>query len=176
MTLSNSETTAVGRLLLNAWSAEYALRIKPPITDKDYLNKSLSWTFPQAYYAVLFSVRAVLASDGIRMANEEQIQKLVGQWATLGKDGPAFTLAGNPFEGLNNYRISSTRKPSPMSSPEAAALHIYLIKRVEAVNLILETYILNRLGADAYRLLIDNLPEYLRIDFVGSRANSLIQG
>ena len=52
---TNSPTTAVGKLLLNAWSAEYALKIIPSIHDTEYLNHSLDWVFPQAYYAAIFS-------------------------------------------------------------------------------------------------------------------------
>ena len=40
---------ALEKLLLNSWSAEYALRITPVVNDEQYLQSSLHWTFPQAY-------------------------------------------------------------------------------------------------------------------------------
>lgn len=54
------ETKALSKLLLNAWSAEYALRITPVVDENQYLQSSLHWTFPQAYYSALFSARALL--------------------------------------------------------------------------------------------------------------------
>ena len=68
------ELQPVCKLLLNAWSAEYALRLKPLNVDREYLNQSLNWLYPQSYYAVFFSARAVLAVDSINIANQDQIE------------------------------------------------------------------------------------------------------
>lgn len=67
----------VDRLLLNAWSAEYALRITPAVNGEQYLRSALSWTFPQAYYAVLFSTRAFLASQGVHISNENYVSRRI---------------------------------------------------------------------------------------------------
>lgn len=77
------------KLLLNSWSAEYALRITPVVNDRDagseqYLQSSLHWTFPQAYYSVLFSARAFLAIQGISVSNEELIRKRIGNMVVRG--------------------------------------------------------------------------------------------
>ena len=168
------EQTRVGKLILNAWSAEFALRIKPISTDRDYLNASLSWSFPQAYFAVLFSARAVLAIDGIYIANPEVIESLLSRWAACGKYGPIYTQPGNPFADLIEHRLTGNFKPQHLSGPEAAALLVKLTNKVHAVGIIHETYILNRMGADAYRLLIDSLPTYLKDGFVGTRATFLL--
>ena len=173
-TATTPETTAVAKLLLNAWSAEYALRIKPGSTDRDYLNQSLNWVFPQSYYAVFFSARAVLAVDGINLANQDEVEKLINQWVRAGKYGPIYTQQGNPFIELFEHRIRAEQRSYRMSGPEAAALHQKLKEKVHAVGIIHETYILNRLGAYAYELLISNLPDYLKNDFVGARARLLL--
>lgn len=170
MTATSPEVTAIGKLLLNAWSAEYALRIKPVSTDRDYLNESLNWTLPQAYYAVLFSSRAVLLTDGIRMARPSEIEKLMKQWAKAGKYGPAYTQNGDPFADLIQHKIMTVPHHKHISAPEAAAIHIKLKDKVHAIGIMHETYIANRLGHFTYELLIDNLPEYIRNDFVGARA------
>ena len=72
------------KLLLNSWSAEYALRITPVVNDDQYLQSSLHWTFPQAYYSVLFSARAFLAIQGISVSNEELIRKRIGNMVVRG--------------------------------------------------------------------------------------------
>ncbi|WP_052731135.1 hypothetical protein [Spirosoma radiotolerans] len=69
---------AIKALLLNCWSAEYALRITPVVNDEQYLQSSLHWTFPQAYYSVLFSSRAFLAAMGNNISNENNIGRAVG--------------------------------------------------------------------------------------------------
>ena len=168
------ETTEVGKLLLNAWSAEFALRIKPLSTDRDYLNASLSWIVPEAYFAALFSARAVLNIDGIRIANPETIEKLLNRWAEGGIYGPGFISDNNPLTELLQHRIKSNHEPIRLSGPEAAALHVKLTEKVHTLASIHETYILNRMGACAYRLLIDNLPQYLKNGFVGIRATFLL--
>lgn len=164
----------VGKLLLNAWSAELALRIKPNCSDRDYLNASLCWTFPQAYYAVLFSARAVLAVDGIHIANPEVIESLLSRWSLAGKYGPVYTQQGNPFEDLIQHRLTGGFKPQRLSGPEAAALHVKLTEKVHAVGIIHETYIINRMGSCAYKNLVDSLPDYLKNGFVGARATFLL--
>lgn len=168
------EQTSVGKLLLNAWSAELALRIKPVCTDRTYLNASLNWSFPQAYFALLFSARAVLAIDGITIANPEVIESLLSRWASIGKYGPAYTQQGNPFAELIEHRMTGSSKPFRLSGLEAAALHVKLIEKVHAVGIIHETYILNRMGADTYKNLVDALPDYLKNGFVGARATLLL--
>ena len=174
MTATATNTTAISKLLLNAWSAEFALRIKPISVDRDYLNTALNWVFPQAYFAVLFSARAVLAIDGIEIANPESIERHLNQWAHGGLYGPEYTRENNPFEELMKHRISVNPKLPCQSSLEAAALHIQLTEKVNRVASIHETYILNRMGADFYQTLIETLPSYLKDGFVGHRATILL--
>jgi hypothetical protein len=174
LTTTNPRTTEVSKMLLNAWSAEFALRIKPVCANRSYLNSSLSWIFPQAYFAVLFSARAVLAVDEVNLANPEVIEKLLRQWAQNGKYGKISLDESNPFVELMQYRLKGDLPARRMSGPEAAALHVRLTEKVHAVSLIHETYILNRLGSDAYGQLIEQLPDYLKNGFVGARTTFLL--
>lgn len=174
LTMTSPLTTEVGKLLLNAWSAEFALRIKPVSTNRGYLNSSLSWAFPQAYFAVLFSARAVLAVDGIQLANPEVIEKLLTKWANQGLYGSKITGDNNPFTDVMQYRIKGDTPTKRMSGPEAAALHVRLAETVHATAIIHESYLLTRMGADAYRLLIESLPQYLKDGFSGTRATFLL--
>ncbi|RYC69668.1 hypothetical protein [Spirosoma sordidisoli] len=70
----------LGKLLLNGWSAEYALRITPVVNDDQYLKSSLHWTFPQAYYAVLFTSRALLMVRGYYVSSEGLIAKRIASF------------------------------------------------------------------------------------------------
>lgn len=94
---------ALEKLLLNSWSAEYALRITPVVNDEQYLQSSLHWTFPQAYYSVLFSARAFLTVQGISVSNEELIRKRIGNAVVRGFY-PA-SLGYYALGPLNGYRF-----------------------------------------------------------------------
>ncbi|GAB4042636.1 hypothetical protein [Spirosoma litoris] len=69
------EPERLKKLLLNSWAAEYALSITPVVNDEQYLQSSLHWTFPQAYYSVLFSARAFLLIAGKDLHNENNIRR-----------------------------------------------------------------------------------------------------
>lgn len=100
--LSDEQRKALEKLLLNCWSAEYALRITPVVNDNQYLQNSLHWTFPQAYYSVLFGVRAFLHTMGEPVNNEETIRRRVGNLVVRGYYPASVGFyASGP---LNNYR------------------------------------------------------------------------
>jgi hypothetical protein len=101
--VGEEQRRALAKLLLNSWSAEYALRITPVVNDEQYLQSSLHWTFPQAYYSALFSARAFLTVQGVNVSNEEVIRKRIGNMVVRGYY-PASVgyYALGPF---NNYRI-----------------------------------------------------------------------
>ncbi|AQG82480.1 hypothetical protein AWR27_13090 [Spirosoma montaniterrae] len=94
---------ALEKLLLNSWSAEYALRITPVVNDEQYLQSSLHWTFPQAYYSALFSARAFLAVQGVNVSNEEIIRKRIGNMVVRGYY-PA-SIGYYALGPINSYRI-----------------------------------------------------------------------
>jgi hypothetical protein len=158
--------TTIGKLLLNSWSAEYALNIKPACADREFLNSALNWSQPQAYYAVLFSMRARLAVDEVNISDPEVLKKLMVEWAREGKFGPP--TQGNPFAKL------FTLTPPLMSDPDAALWHVELSTKVNAFAILSETYILHRWGASMYSQLIDELPIYMKDGFIGARATLLL--
>lgn len=105
---------ALEKLMLNSWSAEYALRITPVVNDDQYLQSSLHWTFPQAYYSVLFSARAFLTVQGINVSNEELIRKRIGNAVVRGYYPPSIGYyASGP---INNYRLQ--RLPMARFKPD----------------------------------------------------------
>lgn len=173
-TATTPQIDKVAKLLLNAWSAEYALRIRPLIHDHSEMDTSVDWIFPQAYFAFLFSVRAVLAVDSILVANPESIEKLVTKWVANGRYGNGIFNMNNPLVELSQHRPSANRKPERLTTTEFASLQQKLIKKIHAVGIIHETYILNRLGDEVYQQLINSLPSYLKDAFVGARATFLL--
>ncbi len=100
---SEATAKAIEKLLLNSWSAEYALRITPVVNDEQYLQSSLHWTFPQAYYSALFSARAFLAIQGVNVSNEELIRKRIGNMVVRGYY-PA-SIGYYALGPINSYRI-----------------------------------------------------------------------
>ena len=118
------------KLLLNSWSAEYALRITPVVNDRSsdsehYMQNSLHWTFPQAYYSVLFSARAFLATQGISVSNEELIRKRVGNMVVRGHY-PA-SVGYYALGPINSYRIQ--RLPMARRMAEAGRSDLNLPSR-----------------------------------------------
>ncbi|WP_234737163.1 hypothetical protein [Tellurirhabdus bombi] len=113
-TTTEEQRKALEKLLLNCWSAEYALRITPVVNDNQYLQNSLHWTFPQAYYSVLFGVRAFLLLAGESISNEETIRRRVGNMVVRGyyPSSTGFYASGP----LNNYR--TMRLPLAKSKPD----------------------------------------------------------
>jgi len=102
--LTDEQRKALEKLLLNCWSAEYALRITPVVNDNHYLQNSLHWTFPQAYYSVLFGVRAFLNVLGEQVSNEEAIRRRVGNLVVRGYYPASVGFyASGP---MNHYRYS----------------------------------------------------------------------
>ncbi|WP_338876654.1 hypothetical protein WBJ53_13455 [Spirosoma sp. SC4-14] len=113
--VTDASYKALEKLLLNSWSAEYALRITPVVNDEQYLQSSLHWTFPQAYYSALFSARAFLAVQGINVSNEELIRKRIGNMVVRGYY-PA-SIGYYALGPINSYRIQRL----PMAKRFAAA-------------------------------------------------------
>lgn len=169
--LSDSELNAIGKLLLNSWSAEYALRLTPLTANNwEAAEGALHWTFPQAYYAAFFSARAVLATDRILVANHEGVNTLMNGRAGAGFYGPSLTTENNPFSALMVYQIKSAKPAAQVVEDDPIGLNRRLINSVHAIALIHETYVLGRIGQLAYDNIILSLPSYLRDGFVGTRA------
>lgn len=74
----------LSKLLLNAWSAEYALRITPIVDETTYRQDALHWTFPQAYYGALFSSRAFLTVNGYTQSDETVVYGRISDMVVRG--------------------------------------------------------------------------------------------
>jgi hypothetical protein len=57
---TDGEKESLKRHLLNSWNTEYTIRQTAALGDIDYQQHALYWTFPQAYYSVEESLRAML--------------------------------------------------------------------------------------------------------------------
>ena len=128
---------ALEKLLLNSWSAEYALRITPVVNDDQYLQSSLHWTFPQAYYSVLFSARAFLTVQGIAVSNEELIRKRIGNAVVRGFY-PA-SLGYYALGPLNGYRFQ--RLPMVRANAMPGKSDLLLPSRENAVQVELAQFL-----------------------------------
>lgn len=82
--LSGRRLDEAKRMLLSCWSTEYALRATAANGDEQYLRNALHWTFPQAYYSVLFGVRAFMATQGLFGNSDELIRQRVGRLVANG--------------------------------------------------------------------------------------------
>jgi len=104
----------IQKLLLNSWSTEYALRTTAELGDEQYLRTALHWTFPQAYYSVLFGLRAFLATHGITANNSELIRREVGRLVVRGfYPLPLAYYASGHYDDFTIHRLPlAAYKPS----------------------------------------------------------------
>lgn len=112
-------------LLLNSWSAEYALRITPVINDANYIQSSLHWTFPQSYYSALFSARAFLFTYGYNLSNENKIARQIGVFVGSGVYPPAFSFYANGKH--KSIRFCRVKSPELKEVLNDTRLHDYKI-------------------------------------------------
>ena len=79
LSLSETELESVKRHLLNSWNTEYAIRQTAALGDTDYQQHALYWTFPQAYYSIEESLRAMLRVHGSTERNPARILTEAGR-------------------------------------------------------------------------------------------------
>ena len=77
--LTDTDLTAVTKMLHACWSTEYALRSTAELGDEDYLRNALHWTFPQAYHTIMAGLQAFLYTAGVRGNNPSLIRREVGR-------------------------------------------------------------------------------------------------
>jgi hypothetical protein len=70
------------KMLVQAWNTEYALRATAANGDEAYLKNALHWTFPQAYYCLLFGARAFLAVQSGLTTSEYAVRLRLGRAVT----------------------------------------------------------------------------------------------
>ncbi|MDJ1473427.1 hypothetical protein [Xanthocytophaga flava] len=111
----------VKKLLLNCWSTEYALRSTAELGNEQYLRNALHWTFPQAYYSVLFGLRAFLATFGIVQNNNERIKRETGMLVVKGYyPFPIAYYASGTYDNFIVHRLPlAARKPGLQLATES---------------------------------------------------------
>ncbi|MEM8969720.1 MAG: hypothetical protein AAGE93_25100 [Bacteroidota bacterium] len=67
--LTEADLASARRHLINSWNTEYTIRQTAALGDVDYQQHALHWTFPQAYYSVEESLRAMLRVNGSSSAS-----------------------------------------------------------------------------------------------------------
>ena len=172
--LTQAEQNSIFKLLLNSWSAEYALRIKPldsPSND-DFIQSSQSWMFPQGYYAAYMSLRAVLLTFGRNPINLDFVQAcgevLYTQGFYFGVDLPS-----DFYRQLSELRLFDGN-PQPLSVEQILDKQTELTQLIDRVQFIHEHHILETIGMEAYAGLINQLPSYLQDAFVADRLARII--
>lgn len=180
--LPNAKLVPVAKLLLNAWSAEYALRLTPLLTGEEDIRHALNWTLPQGYYSTLFMIRAFLAARGNLISDERGIELEVDnlihagvydydpyqpyQWKN--REGKNFMAA------LADLRLSASNPTLLISPQRIVSFHPALVAQVEKLNAWHERKIRLLVGPPAYAAIVDQMPSYLVADFIGKRYQELV--
>lgn len=120
------ETTK--KWLLNAWNAEYTLRSTAANPDANYQKHALHWTFPQAYYSVLYSAKAFLAIQGINVPIESVIGQIINGYVVKGWYPASVSFyADGPFGNYSLHHLTDTDEQAliqPIDTPKQAEAHI----------------------------------------------------
>ncbi len=66
--LTEVDLASVRRHLSNSWNTEYTILQTAALGDVDYQQHALHWTFPQAYYSIEESLKALLCVNGSNSA------------------------------------------------------------------------------------------------------------
>lgn len=113
--------------------------------------------------------------DGIDTANEQKIQVVANRWVEKGLYGPS-TREYNPLLDLFRNRPYVAERPSiKLSTALANTIQQRLIQKVNAIAIIHETYILERLGGAAYLSIVNSLAPTAEFLFVRERACQLLE-
>lgn len=77
--LAESDIVSVKRHLLNSWNTEYTIRQTAAFGDTNYQHHALHWTFPQAYFSVEESLRAMLRVRNLSNLNPTRVLSEAGR-------------------------------------------------------------------------------------------------
>ncbi len=171
MTTEQIDTSAIQKLLINAWSAEYALRITP-LDPPKVEDSALTWTLPQAYYTTLFMVRAFLAARGkaTDASHDKLIREGIYQEVDNLLDAGIYPEHGwryqqtnlNFLRYLDRYRIQSADQLRSVVRTNLPAQHKALVADAARINHWHEQQIRNLIGPDTYDAIVEKAPLYLR--------------
>ncbi len=119
---------ATKKWLLNAWNAEYTLRSTAANPDANYQKYALHWTFPQAYYSILYSAKAFLAIQGINVALESAVRQIINGYVVKGWYPFSVSFyADGAFGNYSFHRLADTNEQAliqPIDTPKQAEAHI----------------------------------------------------
>ena len=117
--LSQEEVEAIGKMLQNSWSTEYALRATAELGDDDYLRHALHWTFPQAYYAGNASLQAFLYTLNIKSSNADFISRQAGRLVVRrAYPNTVGYYAAGPYNDFNLHRLPLGNYKPGLQIPE----------------------------------------------------------
>ncbi|WP_428655961.1 hypothetical protein [Runella sp.] len=119
---------ATKKWLLNAWNAEYTLRTTAANPDENFQKYALHWTFPQAYYSILYSAKAFLAIQGINVTNESAIRQIINGYVVRGwyPRSISFFADGSPGH-YNLHNLPDSEEQAlllPIETPKQAEAHV----------------------------------------------------
>ena len=101
--MNDNRINYIKAMLLNAWNTEYSLRSITKTPEGSLVNHSLHWTFPQAYFSIFYSTRALMGTQGIYTADENVLSKRMAIWVERGFYPPSlgYYSSGN----YNDFKI-----------------------------------------------------------------------
>lgn len=82
--MNDNRVNYIKTMLLNAWNTEFSLRGVAKTLDNQFINHLLHWTFPQAYFSIFYSTRALMGTQGIYTADENVLAYRMGNWIENG--------------------------------------------------------------------------------------------
>ncbi len=154
------------KLLLNSWSAEYALSITPVADDADYQQLALSWQLPQAYYAGLFSAKALMFTKGFSMPITPEIH---AQVAILAEEGFYNDQKIDRLKKLRTYTSSSAEPAISVPLSQVESTQKILGLWADEMMMAHERAICLVIGCAEYNRLVLMAPEYLQYPFSGPK-------
>lgn len=107
--MNDNRVYYIKAMLLNAWNTEFSLRGVAKTPDSHFINHSLHWTFPQAYFSVFYSARALMGTQGIYTADESVLSKCMANWVEKGfyPGSVGYYSSGN-YNDFSIHRLPST--------------------------------------------------------------------
>jgi hypothetical protein len=82
--MNDNRVNYIKAMMLNAWNTEFSLRNVTKTPDNQLMNHSLHWTFPQAYFSIFYSTRALMGTQGIYTSDESVLSKRMANWIERG--------------------------------------------------------------------------------------------
>lgn len=174
----NNESS-INKLLLNAWSAEFALGVVDGDTSdqertRDYL---LQWTLPQAFYSSMYMARALLLARGTSTVTTSEVDlfRLVDNLIDSGFYD--YNQVWRDSDGHNFLRVLSTIRNYQTCTSSLEALQQLHRNSIRQIDLLLgwhERKIAELIGLDEYAKIILTMPDHLKISPMAARWLAMI--